>query len=409
MFNNFKTYNYSLSNVTPDGLGRHEGAFLNGDIINGFDTVIGTGLQVIINPGNALIRIGTGGTTSARLVSLTAAFTGTLATADASNPRIDAIVMYVDTSVNLPGGTPTSANSDGPGVTKVAYVSGTPNASPVAPSTAAIQTAIGSASYPYTILANWRVDAGAATLSQSKCTDTRVFATPTNPRAIGNRSMIESGCNWTYTNATLNGAGTAGQVLIAVGTALVPQPVAAASKTFTANRDTYIYVTLGNSTPQYSEQTIGGINPTLPANSVLVAVVYSTATIQSASNQKPAGSIVTGTIPAATFGSTGVKRITGIGGTPKIVRFTIMPTASTTVSASGSGGMTSSGQFWVFTSAFGSNLARESGATACIVIRSSGANTPLVTASYSSMDVDGFSINVTTAATVYDVAYEVYA
>lgn len=280
MYDNFKTYNYSNSLVTPDGYGRHEGAYLSGDIINGFETVIGTGLQVTIKPGNAILRVGTGGTRSARMVSLVADFTSTLATADAANPRIDAIVVFVNTSVNLPGGTPTAANQDGPGVTQVRYVTGTPNANPVAPDATAIQAAIGSASYPYTVIATWRVNAGATTLSQANCTDTRTFAAPTNPRGLGLNSTVEPGGGVpSFTTNTLNGAITAGTAWINAGGVLVPQPFSALSFTAAASKDRYYYVTLGSSTIQAAtDVSNNAAQPPLPARSVWLTKVVTDAT-----------------------------------------------------------------------------------------------------------------------------------
>lgn len=286
MYDNFKLYNYSKSLVSPEGYGRHESNFLSGDIINGFETVIGTGLQVTTKPGNAVIRNGSGGTASAYLVSLTADFTTTLATADASNPRIDAIVLYVDTSVALPSGTPTAANLDGLGVAKIIKVNGTPGSNPTAPTTTMIQTAIGSTSYPYTILATWRVNAGVSALSQTNCTDTRVFAAPRNDRALGQTSFIESGGVASFTNATLNGSITAGTAWINVGGVLVPQAFNSLNFTTAASKDRYYYVTLGNSTIQAaSDATNGGVSPTLPANSVWVVLVVSGASAISAVHQ----------------------------------------------------------------------------------------------------------------------------
>lgn len=290
MYDNFKLYNYSKSLVSPEGYGRHEANFLSGDIINGFETVIGTGLQVTTKPGNAVIRNGSGGTASAHLVSLTADFTVTLATADASNPRIDAIVLYVDTSVSLPSGTPTAANLDGLGVAKLIKVNGTPAASPSAPSTAAIQSAIGSASYPYTILANWRVNAGVSALSQTNCTDTRVFAAPKNPRALGQNSFIESGGVASFTASTLNGSITAGTAWISVGGVLVPQAFNSLNFTMAASKDRYYYVTLGNSTIQAAaDVSNGAASPTLPANSVWIAIAVSGASAITSINQGQIG------------------------------------------------------------------------------------------------------------------------
>ena len=282
MFDNFKVYNYSKSLVSPEGYGRHEANFLSGDIINGFETVIGTGLQITAKPGNAVLRSGSGGTASAHLVSLTADFTLTLATADTSNPRIDAIVLYVDTSVTLPSGTPTAANLDGLGVAKIIKVNGTPNSNPSAPNTAAIQSAIGSTSYPYTVLATWRVNASVSALSQTNCTDTRVFAAPTNPRALGQSSFIESGGAPSFTASTLNGSIAAGVAWISVGGVLVPQSFNTLNYTMAASKDRYFYVTLGNATVQAAADTTnGGVAPTLPANSVWLTKVVSGASITS--------------------------------------------------------------------------------------------------------------------------------
>lgn len=276
MFDNFKVYNYSKSLVSPEGYGRHEANFLSGDIINGFETVIATGLQVTVKPDNAVIRSGSGGTASAHLVSLTADFTLTLATADTSNPRIDAIVLYVDTSVTLPSGTPTAANLDGLGVAKIIKVTGSPNSNPSAPNAAAIQAAIGSTSYPYTVLATWRVNANVSALSHDRCTDTRVFATPTNPRALGRNSFIENGGAASYTTSTLNGSINSGLAWISVGGVLVPQAFNGLSYTMAASKDRYFYVTLGNSTIQAAtDVSNGAAAPTLPANSVWIAVVIS--------------------------------------------------------------------------------------------------------------------------------------
>lgn len=286
MFDNLKTYNYSKALVSPEGYGRHESNFLSGDIINGFEAVIGTGLQVTTKPGNAVLRFGSGGTASAYLASLTADFTTTLATADTSNPRIDAIVLYVDTSVSLPSGTPTAANLDGLGVAKIIKVNGTPAASPSAPTATMIQTAIDSTSYPYTVLATWRVNAGVSALSQTNCTDTRVFAAPRNDRALGQTSFVESGGVASFTNATLNGSITAGTAWINVGGVFVPQVFNSLNFTTAASKDRYYYVTLGNSTIQAaSDATNGGVSPTLPANSVWVVLVVSGASAISAVHQ----------------------------------------------------------------------------------------------------------------------------
>ncbi len=175
MFDNFKIANYSNSLVSPELYARHFSRLITGNVIDGLTLVPKTGLTVTLQPGNALISYGSGATASARMVSLVADFDITLSTADASNPRIDSIVCYVDTTVSLPGGTPTSANLDGPGVWKAVKVNGTPNASPVAPNSTAIQTAIG-AGKPYFVAHDVRVDAGVTTIASNKITDRRTMA-----------------------------------------------------------------------------------------------------------------------------------------------------------------------------------------------------------------------------------------
>lgn len=127
---------------------------------------------------------------------------------------------------------------------------------------------------------------------------------------------------------------------------------------------------------------------------------------------KRSGGFKTGVIASTTFSTTGNKAITGLGFKPKMVRFTILPSASTTSVVYGSGVMDEAGNTsWVFTSSTTNAFARESGSTGSvvIVIRTSGTNTPLVTANYTSMDADGFTINVTTPGNVYPVAWEAYA
>ncbi|MCF8783186.1 C1q-like domain-containing protein [Rhodococcus ruber] len=216
MFDNFKIANYSNSLVSPELYARHFSRLITGNVIDGLTLVPKTGLTVTLQPGNALIAYGSGATASARMVSLVADFDITLSTADASNPRIDSIVCYVDTTVSLPGGTPTSANLDGPGVWKAVKVNGTPNASPVAPNSTAIQAAIG-AGKPYFVAHDVRVDAGVTTIASNKITDRRTLATVGLATALA--ALVPTGGQSTrtltnpykfsaYRNAALSSAAT---------------------------------------------------------------------------------------------------------------------------------------------------------------------------------------------------------
>lgn len=168
-FEDFKILNYNNSQVSPELFARHQSRLFTGNVIDGLTLVPKTGLTVTLQPGNGMVAYGTGATASARLLSLVADFDITLSTADASNPRIDSIVCYVD-SVTLGSPTP-----DGQGVWKAVKVNGTPNASPVAPDNTAIQAVIG-AGKPYFVTHDVRVDATVTTIAFNKITDRRVWA-----------------------------------------------------------------------------------------------------------------------------------------------------------------------------------------------------------------------------------------
>lgn len=80
------------------------------------------------------------------------------------NPRIDALVLYIDLSA--------SPISDGTGVATLQVVQGTPAASPSAPTNGDISTAIGAAN-PFIKLAEIAVANGATSIVDANITDTR--------------------------------------------------------------------------------------------------------------------------------------------------------------------------------------------------------------------------------------------
>lgn len=94
-----------------------------------------------------------------------------ISTADGSNPRIDRIVAYIDR-----GMTPSTANSNNPGMLKFMAVAGTPGAVPVAPNDAAVNAEVG-ASNPWTELARVAVGAGVSTITNGNITDYRELLT----------------------------------------------------------------------------------------------------------------------------------------------------------------------------------------------------------------------------------------
>lgn len=109
-------------------------------------------------------------------------------------------------------------------------------------------------------------------------------------------------------------------------------------------------------------------------------------------------------------GSTGNQAITGVGFTPKLVRFIWLVGNATSAHFSGQGAMDASGnQYATATGGNLSNLFRYSSTSACLAGFTSVADaTPELVATFVSMDADGFTFNITTA-TALSFAYEAYA
>jgi len=124
----------------------------------------------------------------------------TIASNNSGNPRIDAIVLYVDLSA--------TPNSDASNVLKSIVVQGTPASSPVAPTDNEIQTAIG-AGNPFLRLANVYVASGASSITNTNITDTRVPAYLKTPGGIKNcdditLTKIKAGSNTTIGHTVPN-------------------------------------------------------------------------------------------------------------------------------------------------------------------------------------------------------------
>lgn len=130
----------------------------------------------------------------------------------------------------------------------------------------------------------------------------------------------------------------------------------------------------------------------------------------SVSPEKRSGGFKIGFIPASTFTSTGNKTISGVGFKPKLVRFTYLVDADTLVRSS-MGAMDASGaQYAVTLQNNGESVeySRFSKNRCIYAMNASGAGT-LISASYVSMNDDGFTINVMDANSSYEVAYEAFA
>ena len=120
-------------------------------------------MTVKIATGRAYVK---GSTTNAYPVRITAVENVTIPANSSGNPRKDAIVIYIDKSVDA------STPGDGSGVVKTMCVQGTPAGSPVAPDATAIQAAVG-ASNPYLLLANVTVASGASQILTADILDLR--------------------------------------------------------------------------------------------------------------------------------------------------------------------------------------------------------------------------------------------
>ncbi len=152
-------------------------------------------MTVKVNTGKAYIF--NSALTMAYQSYLDAIGSGTITANASGNPRIDAVVIKIDTGV-----TPNNLASN---VATIVVVAGTPAASPVAPLDAAIQTSIG-AGNAFFRLANVTVANGAASITTANISDTRTFASPTTRTIKSATTSIDVG------SAT---APTTGQVLTA--------------------------------------------------------------------------------------------------------------------------------------------------------------------------------------------------
>lgn len=107
-------------------------------------------------------------------------------TANSANPRIDAVVIYIDTNV-----TASQAVANNENRTKAIVVPGTPATNPSAPTPSQVKAKIG-ASNPYEVIAEIRVNAGTTTILDSVITDRRNPATLADGR-INRAEMFKNG------------------------------------------------------------------------------------------------------------------------------------------------------------------------------------------------------------------------
>lgn len=129
----------------------------------------GANMSIDVNTGRAFVMK----IANAYPVRNTATINQAISSNVSGNPRIDAIIVYIDLAA-----TPTSTGGD---VAKIGVVQGTPSASPTAPTDSAIEDAVG-ASTPFERLAHVTVASGAATIVDANISDQRrSYRSPQDP------------------------------------------------------------------------------------------------------------------------------------------------------------------------------------------------------------------------------------
>lgn len=191
----------SLATSNRDGGRTNEAGHLRGftkgfigQVLNGLSVSqrgAGANMSVDVAIGDAIIK--RSDNTYSHPAWNDAVYNQVVAAADGSNPRRDIIVMYIDYNQTPSTGVANNTN----GVVKIASIAGTAAGSPVDPSNATIQSAVGSGN-PWIKLARIRVAAGATSVSSSVIDDLRLMATG---EAQGGW-IYDSTYNWVYASPT---------------------------------------------------------------------------------------------------------------------------------------------------------------------------------------------------------------
>ena len=148
----------------------------------------GSGMSVRIADGDGIISTPSSG----KRIQSDAIETVTISAANATYPRIDSVVVYIDSAVQ-----PTTAVIDNVnGILKFAAVAGTPAASPTAPAESMIQAAIG-AGNRYMVLADVKVPNGATSMNTATFTDRRKVATMIDSNNLAKKAVKAENIDFT--------------------------------------------------------------------------------------------------------------------------------------------------------------------------------------------------------------------
>lgn len=193
-----KVYNMDGGLHSSAALGGLEDAMYGSSVANStsFEVTAGTGMNVSIATGDGLISTGTG---FARRIATDAVNTVAISAASTANPRIDSIVAYIDNSIAPVQNVLNNTN----GILKFAAVAGSPATSPSAPSTGAVQTAVG-AGNPYMVLCNVRVPANATSLTAATFTDMRNIANEVSTGDVVDGAITTAKIDWSTIVGTIS-------------------------------------------------------------------------------------------------------------------------------------------------------------------------------------------------------------
>lgn len=148
----------------------------------------GGGMSVRIAAGDGIISTPSSG----KRIQSDAIETVTISAANATYPRIDSVVVYIDSAI-----APTTTVIDNVnGILKFAAVAGTPAASPTAPTESMIQAAIG-AGNRYMVLADVKVPNGATSINTATFTDRRKVATMIDSSNLAKKAVKAENIDFT--------------------------------------------------------------------------------------------------------------------------------------------------------------------------------------------------------------------
>lgn len=177
-----RVFNYGGGMHSPAALTQLMRDALSGEVADGLDVVAGSGMNVTVNAGTALV-----GRDPSYNINIIGTETVNVGAASPSNPINAVIVAYVDR--NVAGDQSVTDNTND--VFKLKAISGAAASNPADPTNSAIQAAIG-ASNPFIILARVKKRAGATAISSNDITDLRKMMTLLNGR-INNANLISDG------------------------------------------------------------------------------------------------------------------------------------------------------------------------------------------------------------------------